>query len=388
MSNESASNEQTNSILENVNTDPVVSPVKARASATDKPSDLKKEDPTKPRDRSIPKEKSVIRQIRPIKPSVETLPLDVVEVHIPPVTPAPLGDDVFSPDSRPSTTRPESRDTPPPTDLDSSDANAAARPSRRQRGAVSYAEPNLRDKMRRPGKEMVDAISGLQRSRMSMSDLPQEIDQALNLSIPKFDSKVDAPSHPHEGREPPSPLTSRSSALKGSSIADQRTLPTSTIADRRRRSLAVSKSANSAAEATSSEGQRISASQETIAALISSSNKKLARLDNGAYDAPPSQSEVSNLVESLSVFDLHLSSPQSASIEEQAETKQRPARGLKRHSSASEGLSVLAKDHHGKDAVRKRVAEEMDHLASGAESKPDLSQRRAERAERRRSMMV
>lgn len=49
--------------------------------------------------------------------------------------------------------------TPPPQTIrDTSSEREAARPSRRARASVSYAEPNLRDKMRRPGKELVDAI--------------------------------------------------------------------------------------------------------------------------------------------------------------------------------------------------------------------------------------
>ncbi|KAK7429588.1 hypothetical protein QQZ08_003968 [Neonectria magnoliae] len=48
--------------------------------------------------------------------------------------------------------------TPPPTDINSS--REPARPSRRARAAVSYAEPNLRDKMRRPTKELYDAVAG------------------------------------------------------------------------------------------------------------------------------------------------------------------------------------------------------------------------------------
>ncbi|KAL8377757.1 hypothetical protein RB595_008443 [Gaeumannomyces hyphopodioides] len=49
-------------------------------------------------------------------------------------------------------------DTPPPLDISS--AGDTARPSRRARAAVSYAEPSLRDKMRRPTKELTDAVSG------------------------------------------------------------------------------------------------------------------------------------------------------------------------------------------------------------------------------------
>ncbi|KAG9243826.1 hypothetical protein BJ878DRAFT_102768 [Calycina marina] len=88
--------------------------------------------------------------------TVESEPVvEVILGDLQPETSANL--DLFSPfESQPSTARPESRDTPPPPDLGSgSDAN---RPSRRARAAVSYAEPSLRDKMRRPTKELVDAV--------------------------------------------------------------------------------------------------------------------------------------------------------------------------------------------------------------------------------------
>ncbi|KAI0025692.1 hypothetical protein F4780DRAFT_719556 [Xylariomycetidae sp. FL0641] len=52
----------------------------------------------------------------------------------------------------------ELRDTPPPADISS--MGETARGSRRARAAVSYAEPNLRDKMRRPSKQLYDAVSG------------------------------------------------------------------------------------------------------------------------------------------------------------------------------------------------------------------------------------
>ncbi|KAL2265387.1 hypothetical protein VTJ83DRAFT_6487 [Remersonia thermophila] len=49
-------------------------------------------------------------------------------------------------------------DTPPPADISST--GQTARPTRRTRPAISYAEPNLRDKMRRPTKELFDAVTG------------------------------------------------------------------------------------------------------------------------------------------------------------------------------------------------------------------------------------
>lgn len=49
-------------------------------------------------------------------------------------------------------------DTPPPAHISSN--GETSRPSRRARAAISYAEPNLRDKMRRPTKELFDAVAG------------------------------------------------------------------------------------------------------------------------------------------------------------------------------------------------------------------------------------
>lgn len=46
----------------------------------------------------------------------------------------------------------------------------AARPSRRQRAVVSYAEPNLRDKMRRPTNEFADAVKGGDSRRKSNTE--------------------------------------------------------------------------------------------------------------------------------------------------------------------------------------------------------------------------
>lgn len=47
-----------------------------------------------------------------------------------------------------------------PEDEATSNAQGATRPTRRQRSVVSYAEPNLRDKMRRPTNEFADAVMG------------------------------------------------------------------------------------------------------------------------------------------------------------------------------------------------------------------------------------
>jgi hypothetical protein len=75
----------------------------------------------------------------------------------------PSHPDFLSPlQSQPSTIRPVGKDTPPPADLTSdpngTGAGPGGRPSRRARSQVNYAEPNLVSKMRRPTKELFDAV--------------------------------------------------------------------------------------------------------------------------------------------------------------------------------------------------------------------------------------
>jgi len=74
---------------------------------------------------------------------------------------APLVDaDLLSPDTpEKGAVRGQTHDTPPPADI-SSRGETSRGGGRRARSAVSYAEPNLRDKMRRPTKELFDAVSG------------------------------------------------------------------------------------------------------------------------------------------------------------------------------------------------------------------------------------
>ncbi|KAH6657668.1 hypothetical protein BKA67DRAFT_655918 [Truncatella angustata] len=109
-----------------------------------------------------PKEKAKPKKEEAIKP---------IEINIPEPTPAPaaiidIDTDTMSaepnlsvPDSPESTApREEMRDTPPPAEISS--RGETSRAGRRARSQVSYAEPNLRDKMRRPTKQLLDAVAG------------------------------------------------------------------------------------------------------------------------------------------------------------------------------------------------------------------------------------
>ncbi|TEA16031.1 Shugoshin [Colletotrichum sidae] len=161
--------------------DDVTSPTKtAKAAAGEGKPVLEKSKPRTARERVAQKVKEA-----EVEEDIQTAP---VEVPIPSPSPPPSAVDVIpstetvsveaallSPASPEPTSRmslPGVRDTPPPADISSQ--GETSRPSRRARAAVSYAEPNLRDKMRRPTKELFDAVSGqtryLQRSGSAKSD--------------------------------------------------------------------------------------------------------------------------------------------------------------------------------------------------------------------------
>ena len=149
-----------------------------------------------PRDRRTPLE---------VPPEPTTNPIEIVEIpldSLPPKTPA--GADPFSPPStEPSTARPESKDTPPPGDLNPSvtstdQASAAGRTARRARAPVNYAEPNLISKMRRPTKELVNAV--VPDGRRSTSAKPDEA-SAPPTTVEKEKAKLPTAVVKREGDE-------------------------------------------------------------------------------------------------------------------------------------------------------------------------------------------
>ncbi|RMZ77613.1 hypothetical protein DV737_g4258, partial [Chaetothyriales sp. CBS 132003] len=100
------------------------------------------------------------------------LPTDP-DTQPPPKTPFSAAEAVLSPPST-STEPPASKHTAKGTQQQEAAlinsvedvlSGSIGRASRRARAAVSYAEPNLRDKMRRPGKELVSAVEGIDRQK-------------------------------------------------------------------------------------------------------------------------------------------------------------------------------------------------------------------------------
>ncbi|KAL5120557.1 hypothetical protein ACEQ8H_001576 [Pleosporales sp. CAS-2024a] len=139
-----------------VNTDPMVSPKKQRQSVQDKP-----DRPTSKPHASRPR-LNINRTITPPELPILPMPEPILTAEIqldalPPKTPA-VETIISPPTTEPSTSRPESKDTPPPGDLSAVDQIGAGRPGRRARPQVSYKEPSLHTKMRRPDARLVDAI--------------------------------------------------------------------------------------------------------------------------------------------------------------------------------------------------------------------------------------
>lgn len=87
--------------------------------------------------------------------------------------------------------REEVNDTPPPADISSK--GETTRGNRRARAAVSYAEPNLRDKMRRPNtKQLFDAVAGegknVRRTSQCHKDEPSSMPSSVVKSAARSES--------------------------------------------------------------------------------------------------------------------------------------------------------------------------------------------------------
>ncbi|KAM7208666.1 hypothetical protein V8F20_001089 [Naviculisporaceae sp. PSN 640] len=168
--------------------DDVSSPKKiSREQAKD---DIKKAKSEAPKDLPV-KEKPAVRQ-RPVKIEIPQ-PEPVPEMTTIPEPETPFSLATPSPDTLPRSTQGNiPHDTPPPSDIDSN--GEATRPSRRARPAVSYAEPSLRVKMRRPTKELFDAVSG--EGKFAQRAAPQNA--GSSSTAPTSSTKATSESDPSE----------------------------------------------------------------------------------------------------------------------------------------------------------------------------------------------
>ena len=249
----------------------------------------------------------------------------------PPETPAPPPDDLFSPIStEPSAGRAESCDTPPPPDLGpDTRTDSFGRASRRPRGTVNYAQPNLRDKMRRPTKELVDAVGAEERQRQanlkadggettSVIVKQEEIADTLPVwktNVPKEDQRV--------REEPTSPLSNKT----GGTVMD---LPGSVITERRRRSVLPARNND-----TSDPGKP-SGAASAIAALTAGSHRPKKRGEDEISADITAEEEAQEPTERPSIYDFTGSSPDPgghSSDKDLAEKSSKAMRSSRRHSS-------------------------------------------------------
>jgi hypothetical protein len=156
--------------------------------------------------------------------------------NLPPKTPAGL--EIFSPTS----TEPSVKSNAHPTEMTVTASvedvlGNAGRASRRARAAVSYAEPNLRDKMRRPGKELVTAVEGIDHFKNREASIRADsVDRQTDDGVKKEQLGDDTAwkGLPQAKDEPPSPLSNKVARLSGDmkdaeNIAERRMADPSSI---------------------------------------------------------------------------------------------------------------------------------------------------------------
>ena len=397
-----------------MNTDPVSSPVKPKRPAEGEKAARPNHDViAKSRERNRSKDQLPFQRFGRATQSQEpaasesqsTLNDVTAPSRPPPETPAPPPLDFLSPEgSERPTARPESRDTPPPEDLnpETSTTNSfgsMGRSSRRQRGSVSYAEPNLRDKMRRPTKELVDAVAAeerLQQRKTLKAKAEGEDTEALVIGeaaskmrtvvIKKEPADDDLPNwkavpakeiesdHDRLRAEAPSPLGNKAPTVKAQ-------LPASVVTERRRGRPSTVDREQRSNGITSHDG----GSGSAIAALMTS--KPRTKPEDGSTRAAE-PSGISCVADPVDLQEMPESLPAEAD-NRSTTTKPVPTRSSRRHSSVS--------DDRVKDALARRV----ERRKEGAPIKPARSSvalevdagageaGRGERAaNRRRSMML
>ncbi|KAF4637635.1 hypothetical protein G7Y89_g467 [Cudoniella acicularis] len=217
--------------------------------------------------------------------------LDIIEVQLEPEPETPAAPDLFAlPTSQPSTARVESRDTPPPPEIGG--GTEGPRPNRRARGAVSYAEPNLRDKMRRPTKELVDAVTG--EAKLHRTSLMKQEDgpTLMEVRIKAEPGDDDAWKH----MPPVSSATVEGSPLRSKGLEPE-VLPSSITTHRRRR--------ESILHQVQDELPR-SVSETAISALIAEHRKAKAAAREKALEK---ESLASKSIEKFDTHDLKGPSP-------------------------------------------------------------------------------
>ena len=346
----------------------------------------------RPKDPGVPREKEMATKVKVKKPS-ET-PLE---------SSAPPPSDLFSPESPgESVARPDSRDTPPPLDLGlDTGTGSFGRGSRRPKSSINYAQPNLRDKMRRPTKELVDAVGAEERARIAKAECdaskPVFIKQEEDVdAIPPW--KTDAPTNDQRTRpKPTSPLSNKIGA------AD---LPASVITERRKRTIVAAPNDEAIDPVKPASG-----AASAIAALTAGTQRLKRREEEEPGRDVEKGEQPREPMERTSIYEFTGSSPIDPSgntiSDTRSEALAKTVRSSRRHStvpaSVEPGTGSIMISRRGDRRREASVARESEESAEKAEAQVPRTQSvlnlgagsagasvgRGERAaSRRRSMMI
>ncbi|KAF2769649.1 hypothetical protein EJ03DRAFT_327255 [Teratosphaeria nubilosa] len=256
--------------------------------------------------------------------------------NLPPKTPA--ASDLFSPTPSVPSGKPEDgrAGTPPPGDLStmSITTDGGMRPSRRARGTVNYAEPSLNAKMRRPGKQMVDAISGLQpHTRVISAPSERKASSASRPVTIKQEPVEDDDAWKHapsaaETRAVASPLGKKSSNP--------------------------SKELNPALQTSDSDSAPVepSSASTNLSTLLAAGTRKRRTTPEQADHLPqPLGTDMEATVKRMEELELYDFQDSSSSPASASEKPAAPAKGHRRHSSTSRDVGLTgAEEGSGRKA--------------------------------------
>ncbi|KAI1179645.1 hypothetical protein F4777DRAFT_533463 [Nemania sp. FL0916] len=269
----------------------------------------------------------------PLKPREDPKPVEILcpkspeiirRVDIEPESLSAEPDLVVPESPEASVQREKINDTPPPVDISSK--GETTRGGRRARAAVSYAEPNLRDKMRRPNtNKLFDAVAGegknVRRTSQCQRDEPPSGPSSVAKSESSHKDTHQQTSH-DVGRDidiMASPLAQKTNRIP---VLDE--LPASVTTERRRK------------ESTATIDHNTDSDTATHKPTAKNANRRLDQI--AAREA-----EVAELFENSDVYEFTDSSPNEISEETIVEAKSKLAKG-RRPSRARRLSSVTCED--------------------------------------------
>ncbi|KAI2634255.1 hypothetical protein GGS26DRAFT_39856 [Hypomontagnella submonticulosa] len=293
----------------------------------------------KPPVKEVTKEDPIAKDPKPIEIPVPQSPEPVaiadVDIETETLSAEP---NLAVPDTPEIGPREEARDTPPPTDISS--RGETSRGSRRARAAVSYAEPNLRDKMRRPTKQLFDAVSGegknIRRTSQSKKDeFPSSGSSSVVKSEEKPESWKDLPASHSSSRSTPDAMVSPL-AQKTSRAAALDKLPTTVVMDRKKRN-----SASVTAQGAGATDSESSASGSGAASTKSGSRATNRRLEQVAAR----EAEVAKMFDDeQDIYEFTISSPKDDPKHEPTVEKAKTGGSKGARSSRSRRLSSMVRE--------------------------------------------